>query len=165
VQLNYFVKGSKPMSTNLRPVVARYVLVDLQETCFYDVVKLIPGWWDNAKDALASMGASHEFMSAKKLNFTEEYADFVYGRDKYPEIKARYEAGKNKRKCIVKGCTNHAHEGAFVGDLCAPCHTMITTGDYGCGNTVFHHAERERQQLKETMINIQQSADIALGDV
>ena len=33
------------------------------------------------------------------------------------------------RKCIVYGCKNHESEGGFVGDLCTPCHTMITTGE------------------------------------
>lgn len=36
--------------------------------------------------------------------------------------------GGKRRRCLVKGCTNHAHQGHFVGDLCAPCHTMLTTG-------------------------------------
>ena len=32
-------------------------------------------------------------------------------------------------KCIVHGCKNHRHEGRFVGDLCAPCHTMLAYGE------------------------------------
>ncbi|HDR9103411.1 TPA: hypothetical protein QDB04_000131 [Burkholderia vietnamiensis] len=31
-------------------------------------------------------------------------------------------------KCIVKGCKNHRHDGLFVGDLCKPCHVMLTEG-------------------------------------
>jgi hypothetical protein len=31
------------------------------------------------------------------------------------------------KKCLVKDCPNHAHEGTFIGELCAPCHTMLTT--------------------------------------
>ena len=38
-------------------------------------------------------------------------------------------------KCIVKGCTNHKEQGEFVGDLCKPCHTMITTGEIGSTNS------------------------------
>ena len=34
-----------------------------------------------------------------------------------------------KIKCIVHGCKYHTHEGRFVGDLCAPCHTMLTSGE------------------------------------
>jgi len=32
-------------------------------------------------------------------------------------------------KCIVKDCENHTHQGAFVGVLCMPCHTFLTTGE------------------------------------
>ena len=32
------------------------------------------------------------------------------------------------RKCVVKACVNHAGEGAFVGDLCSPCHRFIVDG-------------------------------------
>ena len=31
-------------------------------------------------------------------------------------------------KCIVHGCSNRADQGRFVGEMCSPCHTMITTG-------------------------------------
>jgi hypothetical protein len=31
-------------------------------------------------------------------------------------------------KCIVHGCSNHTSQGRFVGEMCGPCHTMITTG-------------------------------------
>ena len=31
-------------------------------------------------------------------------------------------------KCIVHGCKNHRHEGRFIGELCGPCHTILTTG-------------------------------------
>lgn len=34
-------------------------------------------------------------------------------------------------KCIVEGCTNRHGEGRFVGDICAPCYAMITTGKRG----------------------------------
>ena len=37
------------------------------------------------------------------------------------------------KKCLVKGCGNYSDGGTFIGDLCAPCHRMITTG-------VVHHA-------------------------
>jgi hypothetical protein len=32
-------------------------------------------------------------------------------------------------KCIVKGCSNRKHEGAFVDTLCGNCHTMLTQGN------------------------------------
>jgi hypothetical protein len=31
-------------------------------------------------------------------------------------------------KCLVAGCTNHKNKGKFIGDLCSPCHTMLTQG-------------------------------------
>ncbi len=46
-------------------------------------------------------------------------------------------------KCIVSGCTNHAHEGRFMGDLCSPCYTMLTSGTIS-GGTTFIHAMRNR---------------------
>lgn len=33
-------------------------------------------------------------------------------------------------KCAVKDCTNHSHQGKFVGLLCSPCHAFIA-GDRG----------------------------------
>lgn len=41
-------------------------------------------------------------------------------------------------KCIVHDCKNHDHQGAFVGNLCAPCHHMLTTGVLGFGGTFVH---------------------------
>lgn len=35
------------------------------------------------------------------------------------------------KKCIVKGCLNHHGAGTFVGDLCSPCYSGLTTGRYG----------------------------------
>ena len=55
-------------------------------------------------------------------------------------------------KCIMKGCKNHTNEGKFVGDLCAPCHSLITTGKiegYGCG--VFGATIIENESLKEQL--------------
>ncbi len=47
-------------------------------------------------------------------------------------------------KCVVHGCGNRKGEGGFVGDLCAPCHYMITTGIVGHGETFVH---QNRDQL------------------
>ena len=48
-------------------------------------------------------------------------------------------------KCIVKDCTNHSHQGKFIGELCSPCYSFITTGEgvysQAYRNTVL--AERE----------------------
>ena len=71
----------------------------------------------------------------------------------------------NRKKCIVKGCPNHSDEGRFEGEMCMPCYNMITTGEYSRGNTVFHHAEHERQLLKQALRKIREVADFGLGDV
>jgi hypothetical protein len=33
------------------------------------------------------------------------------------------------KRCIVKDCTNRQTQGAFVGDLCAPCHDYLRGND------------------------------------
>ena len=39
--------------------------------------------------------------------------------------------GGSHSKCIVYGCSNHVHEGEFIGDMCSPCYIAITTGNIG----------------------------------
>lgn len=31
-------------------------------------------------------------------------------------------------RCIVHNCENHPSQGEFVGNMCSPCHSFITTG-------------------------------------
>ena len=50
--------------------------------------------------------------------------------------------------CIVKDCQNHRHEGKFVGDLCSPCHTFITTGE-GKYSQAYRNSQREWQGLTD----------------
>ena len=38
-------------------------------------------------------------------------------------------AKKTAKRCIVWKCTNKTSEGSFIGDLCAPCHQFITSGE------------------------------------
>lgn len=52
-------------------------------------------------------------------------------------------------KCLVKGCANHQSQGMFVGELCKPCHSMITTGHIGCGKTFIHQLAGSYRQLLE----------------
>lgn len=49
-------------------------------------------------------------------------------------------------KCLVKGCMNIRHQGQFVGDLCAPCFRMLTTGELGCGDTFIHQLAAKIQK-------------------
>jgi hypothetical protein len=48
--------------------------------------------------------------------------------------------------CIVKGCSNHRGEGRFIGALCSPCHTFITTGE-GKYSQAYRNSKREWQGL------------------
>ncbi|QIG71619.1 hypothetical protein EVB94_148 [Rhizobium phage RHph_TM40] len=41
------------------------------------------------------------------------------------------------KKCLVKGCMNESDQGTFIGDLCLPCHDMITTGKIHHTNPTF----------------------------
>ena len=45
-------------------------------------------------------------------------------------------------KCLVHGCTNEDSHGGFVGELCAPCHDMLTTGQVGPGETFIHDLDK-----------------------
>ena len=45
-------------------------------------------------------------------------------------------------KCIVKDCANHMHGGRFVGELCTPCHTFITTGE-GTYSQAYRNSQRQ----------------------
>jgi len=53
--------------------------------------------------------------------------------------------------CIVKGCSNHRHKGKFVGDLCSPCATFITTGE-GKYSQAYRNSQREWQGLTDKEI-------------
>lgn len=53
-------------------------------------------------------------------------------------------------KCIVNGCTNHSSEGAFIGQFCAPCWTMITNGVENQSNAWFmQEIGKLRKALRE----------------
>ena len=50
--------------------------------------------------------------------------------------------------CIVKGCSNQRHKGKFVGNLCSPCATFITTGE-GKYSQAYRNSQREWQGLTD----------------
>jgi hypothetical protein len=62
-------------------------------------------------------------------------------------------------KCLVFGCSNRKHQGKFIGDLCGPCHQMITTGCIGSGETFIHTL------VKEANTNYSRGWDEALDEV
>ena len=51
-------------------------------------------------------------------------------------------------KCIVKDCINQTHEGLFIGELCAPCHEFVTTGNR-VYSQVYKNAQRQWVGLTE----------------
>ena len=57
-------------------------------------------------------------------------------------------------RCAVAGCMNDRRQGLFVGDVCGPCHQMITTGEVGCGDTFIHKLNRAANETKIACIDI-----------
>jgi len=57
-----------------------------------------------------------------------------------------------KQRCIVLNCGNHRHEGKFVGDLCVPCYTFISTGD-GVYSQAYRNVQREWVSLTDEEFN------------
>jgi len=45
--------------------------------------------------------------------------------------------------CIVKGCSNNSTEGEFIGDLCVPCSTYLTTGNIGPTDSFLRDIRKE----------------------
>jgi hypothetical protein len=46
-------------------------------------------------------------------------------------------------KCVVKDCTNHTHEGKFVGLLCSPCYAFIAGDRGGNWSQAYRNARHE----------------------
>lgn len=67
------------------------------------------------------------------------------------------------KKCLVHGCVNHSNEGRFVGELCGPCHGMITSGKPGHGNTWIHKTVEQNEQLRDVLREIAQPAGVSVG--
>lgn len=62
-------------------------------------------------------------------------------------------------KCAVKDCQNHAHEGKFIGLLCAPCHTFIA-GDGG----LHSQAYRNSRTMIDVAIAMEREACALIAD-
>ena len=62
--------------------------------------------------------ARAEFEAWARANLKLDGVDLAY---------AMY--GQRGRRCITKDCENHTHQGRFIGDLCAPCHSFITEAE------------------------------------
>lgn len=58
-------------------------------------------------------------------------------------------------KCMVRGCPNESDYGTFIGDLCFPCYTTITTGKISPHSMSFISAlKRENDKLKEQLSEV-----------
>ena len=51
-------------------------------------------------------------------------------------------------KCIVFKCQNHKVEGLFIGDLCKPCYSFITTNDKN-NSQVYRNTTKPWKRLSE----------------
>lgn len=58
-------------------------------------------------------------------------------------------------KCVVKGCNNYKGSGRFVGDLCAPCHHMLTTGNAAFNATFVGELYQKANQLAALKSQVQ----------
>jgi len=55
----------------------------------------------------------------------------------------------NSKKCIVYGCVNHNNEGQFIGELCAPCYAMITSGIITPSKNFLWKNQEEKLKLQD----------------
>ena len=102
-----------------------------------------------------------DFVKARDTGLSPLYSKRVRARawDRAKEAKRRaFEAARKadsrgpallRAKCIVHGCTNHTDEGKFVGNLCAPCHSMITGGMVGFTDSFLRQIPDLQKQVKE----------------
>ena len=77
-----------------------------------------------------------------------------YDRLGRTEMLAEYR--RKNMKCIVFGCVNHNHQGAFVGNLCSPCHSMIVSGEPKYGQTFVHEMQERVAKLEVALRSIEE---------
>jgi hypothetical protein len=66
-----------------------------------------------------------------------------------PYISKSPNFSESEEKCIVFGCSNRKGEGTFIGDLCAPCHKYITTGEIGHANSFLGKLSRIKKSIEK----------------
>lgn len=87
----------------------------------------------------------HDLSEIEKYHIGDEVVDEGWGESRH-NSKVSFEMIVIKKKnlityrlkpqvCIIAGCTNSKKEGAFVGDICSPCHNYIITGEIGATNS------------------------------
>lgn len=55
---------------------------------------------------------------------------------------------KSSTKCIVKGCNNYHGQGRFIGELCSPCHQMLSSGNGAYNSTFVGDLYQKANQLE-----------------
>jgi hypothetical protein len=70
-----------------------------------------------------------------------------------------------KKKCLVFGCTNCEGEGLFIGDLCLPCHNMLTTGKIEGSGTFIHDLKEKNEILNNLIEDTLIEDSYASGDI
>jgi hypothetical protein len=93
--------------------------------------------------ALHECIAKHSAVLRERLAQPDPLQRFT---DVQQEIEAALAPEQEPVACIVKGCSNHRGEGRFIGALCSPCHTFITTGE-GKYSQAYRNSKREWQGL------------------
>lgn len=66
------------------------------------------------------------------------------------------------KRCMVHGCENRSDQGCFVGDMCAPCYAMITSGDTSIRSTNFIS---KLKTITESLLNKGTYTDIELEEL
>ena len=52
---------------------------------------------------------------------------------------------ESKQECLVHECPNCSDAGTMIGDLCAPCHEMLTRGKIPIIGTTFLHKMKKHE--------------------
>ena len=65
----------------------------------------------------------------------------------FEEMLAKAGGSPPPKCCLVKGCENHSSQGKFIGGLCLPCHTMLTTGKLRSGATFIHDMQARLHKI------------------
>lgn len=65
-------------------------------------------------------------------------------------------------KCIVNGCTNYNHEGAFRGDLCCPCYGMLHAGVVIPSTAWFAKEIRDLREQGEVVVTTDSDGSVVL---
>lgn len=64
------------------------------------------------------------------------------------------------KKCIVKDCENHSGQGTMIGNLCAPCHNTLYTGNANHSNSFIGAMDRKIKELEAQL-----ACTCNLGDI